>query len=448
MLHPPRHLQLTGGDYFIHAIDRRMRRAGMAGNVCRIVIRLEGGLEAEPLRQRVATSPMLNWLGRVRMIRLLPVLSPLWRVSTRPGEILHEHQGNGASGDVPASLPPAVLERPLPAGGSPALALDLVRHVDGTAHLVFSWNHALLDVHGAELLLRHLHKGDGAAGGLEDSNLVDPRQTSFNLLRHWRNFPRRVMTARGSLALINKTCGEPLLSLLPTPRPAKECHNHFRVCCFSEEETARIDAHGECRNTGFRRSLFYLAALIKALHTVVAARGGEPGAYLVPVPHDLRRRGARGPIFSNQLSFLFYRIEPHLAASLTDTIGELTRQMTDQVRDRTPESFQAAMEMFKVMPLDFYIHRLGRPTRGKFASFFFTDAGETCVGIHELLGARVTAVTHLAPASRPPGLTVVFSRFRRQLTAVLSWVDDCLALAEVGDLERGLRSALLGEEAR
>jgi hypothetical protein len=36
--------------------------------------------------------------------------------------------------------------------------------------------------------------------------------------------------------------------------------------------------------------------------------------------------------------------------------------------------------------------------------------------------------------------------FRQQLTAVLSWVDDCLTLAEVNDLERGLRSALLGEK--
>jgi hypothetical protein len=165
------------------------------------------------------------------------------------------------------------------------------------------------------------------------------------------------------------------------------------------------------------------------------------------VPHDLRRRGATGPIFSNQLSFLFYRLEPHLAASLTDTLGELTRQFMDQVRNRTPESFLAAMEMFKILPLDFYLHRLSRPTRGKFASFFFTDAGETCAGMRDLLGARVTAVTHLAPASRPPGLTVVFSRFRRQLTAVLSWVDDCLSTEEVNTLERGLRAALLGEEA-
>lgn len=423
-----------------------MRRAGMGGNVCRIAIRLEGELDIEPLRQRVAASPVFDWLGRVRMTRPLPVLAPRWRASAQPVELFHEHQGNGATGEIPGSLPPALFKRPLLASQGPALALDLIRHADSTAHLVFSWNHALLDVHGAELLLRHLCRNDRSATRLDERELVDHDQTNFNLLRRWRNFPRTVMTARGSLALIDKTCGEPLLSLLPSLRQLRQCHIHFRVCSFNEEETARIDREGERLNAGFRRSLFYLAASLKALHGVVLRRGGAAGAYLVPVPHDMRRRGGSGPIFSNQLSFLFYRIEPHLAASLSDTISELSQQMRDQVRNRTPESFRAAMEMFKMMPLDFYNHRLDRPTRGKFASFFFTDAGETCAGMHEIYGARVTAVTHLAPALRPPGLTVVFSRFRRELSAVLSWVDDCLGTEEVKVLEGGLRAALLGEE--
>ena len=119
--------------------------------------------------------------------------------------------------------------------------------------------------------------------------------------------------------------------------------------------------------------------------------------------------------------------------------------MMDQARDRTPESFLAAMEMFKPMPLDFYSYRLGRPTRGKFASFFFSDAGETCAGMDSLFGGRITAVTHLAPTSRPAGLTVVFSRFRKQLSAALAYVDDCLNVDEVDGLERGLRAILAGE---
>jgi hypothetical protein len=164
------------------------------------------------------------------------------------------------------------------------------------------------------------------------------------------------------------------------------------------------------------------------------------------MPHDVRRRGATGPIFSNQLTFLFFRIEPQLAGRLGDTLGELTRQMTDQIRNRSPESFMAAMELFKPMPPDFYAYRLGRPTRGKFASFFFSDIGETCAGMSGFFGGRITGVTHYGAAARPPGLAVAFSRFGKQLSAVLAHVDDCLSVDEADNLEHGLRAALLDEE--
>ena len=67
--------------------------------------------------------------------------------------------------------------------------------------------------------------------------------------------------------------------------------------------------------------------------------------------------------------------------------------------------------------------------------------------MNELFGAPIAAVTHLAPASRPPGLTVIFSRFRQQHSATVAWVDDCLSAEEAESLTQRLRSALLGEEA-
>ena len=78
-----------------------------------------------------------------------------------------------------------------------------------------------------------------------------------------------------------------------------------------------------------------------------SGRGNRDGAYLIPVPHDTRRHGAKGPIFSNHLSILFYRIEPRHAGRISDIVGELSRQMMDQIRDRFPECCMAALEMFK-----------------------------------------------------------------------------------------------------
>jgi hypothetical protein len=255
-----------------------------------------------------------------------------------------------------------------------------------------------------------------------------------------------VKKARGSVKWLNESGAEPLFSLLPPgPRPGS-CRNLHRVVAFTGEETARIDARCQQFNLGFRRSHFYLAAAIRALHKIAWQRGNKDGAYLIPVPHDTRKRGANGPIFSNHLSILFYRIEPQHAGRITDILGELSRQMTNQIRDKFPESCMAALDMFKPLPLGFYVNHLGKPTRGKFATFSFSDSGETCAGMKELWGGKILEVTHLVPAWRPPGLMIVFLKFGSGLSAQISWVDDCLSPAEAAGFERDLRAALLEEE--
>jgi hypothetical protein len=439
----PRRIRLAAGDYFMHSQDWRMRRAGLKGNVCRVALGLDCGLNTELLRQRVAASPMLDWLARVRISRRLPVFPPLWCATARPRAVFHEHDDQNGGEAGPGLLPQVVLGRELHAGRGPALALDLVRHRDGTRHLVLSWNHALMDARGSELILRHLNLGGAANGAPTIQNLIDPDQRGGNLLGWWR----AVKLARGSLEWLEQSGRQPLFTLMPRehPGPATPCHNQARLLLFNEQEAARIDARCQRLDAGFRRSHFYLAASLRALHNVASARGNKDGAYLVPVPHDMRRRGANGPIFSNHLSILFYRIEPRQAVNLAEIIGELTRQMMDQIRTRFPESCMAALEMFKPLPLDFYLRRLGKPTRGNFASLCFSDSGETCAGMTDLLGGRIQEVTHMVPTWRPPGLTVLFWSFRGRPRAQLSWVDDCLSLAEVDTLETGLRSALLDE---
>jgi hypothetical protein len=109
----PRQIRLAAGDYFMHGQDRRMRRVGLPGNVCCAVIRLGTGLDMERLRQRIATSPILDWLARARIIRPFPLLPPLWRTTARPRAVLYEHNDQNGGTDTPWSLPQVVVEREL-----------------------------------------------------------------------------------------------------------------------------------------------------------------------------------------------------------------------------------------------------------------------------------------------------------------------------------------------
>jgi hypothetical protein len=440
----PRQIRLAPGDYFMHSQDSRMRRLGLPGNVCCAIIKLGKGFDTDRFRRRISESPLVDWLARVRYSRLLPIFfPPLWRANGNPQVILAEHNTENILEDKPEVLPSVLARRELLDSQGPGLFFDVFHHADGTCHLCLSWNHTHLDARGLDLLLNHLNGDDSAKNVPSVQNFISPTQRGWDLAGWWPN----VVRARGSLKWLTESGKEPIFSLLPPGPPPAHCQNRYRVIAFTAEETARVDARCQQFNCGFRRSHFYLAASVRALHAIARQRGNQDGAYLVPVPHDTRKRGANGPIFSNHLSILFYRIEPKFAGRIGDILGELSRQMTDQIRDRFPESCMAALEMFKPLPVWYYLHHLGKPTRGKIATFSFSDSGDTCAGLTELWGAPIQEVTHLVPSWRPPGLTVVFLRFNNRLSALISSVDDCLAPAEMDRMESDVRRALLEETA-
>jgi hypothetical protein len=438
----PRQIRLAAGDYFMHGQDCRMRQVGLPGNVCCAVMKLDKGFDVERLRRRIAESPIMNWLARAKVFRPVPMLfPPLWRAAAKPKPIFFEHSNQNGVADQRWFLPDFLAARELHASRGPGLTFDVIRHADGTAHLFLSWNHTHLDARGLDFLLNHLNADADAKNVPSVQNFINPKQLGWGLAGWWPN----IKQARGSVKWLNESGADPLFSLVPPgPRPAR-CRHHYRVIYFSEDETASIDARCQKFNCGFRRSHFYLAASLRGLHHVAVQRGNTDGAYLVPVPHDTRKRGANGPIFSNHLSILFYRVEPKFAGRISDILGELSRQMTDQIRDKFPESCMAALDMFKPLPLSFYVNHLGKPTRGKFSTFSFSDSGETCAGIKEFFGGKILEVTHLVPAWRPPGLMIVFLRFNNRLSAQISWVDDCLKLSEVDGMEQDIRRALLEE---
>jgi hypothetical protein len=275
-------------------------------------------------------------------------------------------------------------------------------------------------------------------------DFISPKQIKGLPIGQWWE---RAGFARTSWKWLEESGKEPLFTPAPPEPRASSLQNHQHRIRFTEEETARIAAQSGKFASGFRRSHFYLAASVKALHKIGLQRGNKDGAYLIPVPHDMRKYGAKGPIFSNHLSVLFYRIEAQQAGNIRDTVGELGRQMTNMVRERFPEACMAALNMFKILPPGFYHQQLGKPTRDKLASLSFSDSGEACPGMTDFCGAKILDVTHLIPCWKCPGVTVLYLQFANRLSVMLSWVDDSLTPAEAETLEQNLRKTLLEGES-
>lgn len=416
-----------------------MRRSGLQGNICCAVLRLDRGFDLELLRRRLSESPLMNWLSRARLVRSLPPLPPSWQLS-EPGPILFDHDDHSAPMPNSWTPPRVVTERQLHAEHNPGVAFDVLRHTDGTSHLFFCWNHTHLDAGGVDFLLHHLNSNGETEGLASSTDFISPKQvTGLPLSKWWSN----ASFAHSSMKWLNESGKDPLFSPAPSGPRSSACSNHRRRIHFTEDETARIAERTATIAPGFRRSHFYLAASIQALHNVARARGAAGGAYLVPVPHDTRRHGAKGPIFSNHLSILFYRIEAGQTENVRDIVAELGRQMTAQIRDKFPEACMAALNMFKILPPKLYVQQLGKPTKGKIASLSFSDSGEACPDMTEFCGGRILDVAHLIPCWSAPGVTMLFLQFANRLSIMLSWVDDCISMSEADGLERDLRHVLL-----
>ena len=75
---------------------------------------------------------------------------------------------------------------------------------------------------------------------------------------------------------------------------------------LSNEDSAKLTARVEGMAGALFPMAFYVACAARAHDRVFRHRGREPQGYVVSVPVQTRKRGARGPLFHNQVSIFFF----------------------------------------------------------------------------------------------------------------------------------------------
>lgn len=422
----PRNLPLTGGDYFILALDHQMRRSGLPGNICRLMVDLDGSLNVDLLRSAIDATGLGHSLGGMRLSRRMPFSAPHWRLDGSRGIIpIMEHRTGGMENpEYPRSI--GGITRLFGPRKTPLLGFDLFHGDNDQTTLVLTWHHGLMDAHGAELFLRlidhHSARYDEPAkrGGGDIKVILPDHRPPW-----WTQPAKRWRFARRSLFLIDKVCRPPIASVGASSSGAANGNRYHRII-FTEEESRRIDWACDRAGAGFQRSLYFLAAAMRAFHRVRLVNGGGDGAYVVPMPLDCRKRCSRGPLLSNQVSFLFFRADPEQLESLPKLIRSLSQQMMEMIRCEASTSFATALDFFRHIPLPVYSRLIGGPTGGKMASFYFSDTGLNLHGMDTFLRRSITDLIHLAPVPMPPGLGIITGRFRERLYLILSWVSPCL----------------------
>ncbi|GAB4335615.1 MAG: hypothetical protein Kow0089_05400 [Desulfobulbaceae bacterium] len=427
-----RELELSGSDCFLRAMDRLAR--GKGASLCRLVVELDGALDLETCREFLNESAVLRWAANVTVHRPLLLALPRWRLNgtEQPVPVIPEAL-RVASGGHFHFHPADGRQRP-----QGPLSFSLVRHSDSRTSCILNWDHVLMDARGAETLVRSLADGPAGDAGLEKMFHSSPQVVERGAAQG--GVGSRFAYARKSISYIAGVSGLPIAGL-GTGREASS--GRYRVITFSRAETDRIRRRCEGLGAGCYHSLVFLAAATRGIHAVRMRRGEKNAHYLVPVPLSLRKIGGTEPVFSNHVSFLFYRMEPGELDDLPGLVTGLKKRLREQVAGEIPHSYAEMMRFLRRLPQPLYTRLVAGPTQGRLASFFFSCPGECCPGVDRFLGLPVRDITHLAPVSGVPGLSVVFMFHDGRLKTILSMRQDLLSGEETTLFETLLRRDLL-----
>lgn len=435
-------IELTGSDYFLFAMDRLMGHSPGPDNLSRTFLELEGPVDCESFSDSLRSQSLLQWIVNVRKSRNIFFTIPSWRQDRQeklvPVKIRNNDRASVHEPDTYTSFSrvfsPDLVDCPL--------FFELVQ--DAGTHrtcCVLNWDHTLMDAHGAEMLLEHL--------AVDGNDLQKERELFFgndnNINKRVapdEKFLRRLSFARESVHYISNASTLPIATFKARKKKSPAKDEYFSVC-FSKDETKKIDSNCHKMGMGYYQSLYFLAASVMAIQIIRQKRGESDLPYFVPVPFNLRKKGCTGPAFSNNVSFLFYRISCDELVDVNRIILSLKEQMKEQVAAAVPYSYAEMMSIFRRLPLPVYSWLLSGPTKGQLASFFFSYTGECCPKMKTFLGYPIRQVTHLAPTTNIPGLSVVFMRHNNCLKATVSFRNALLSFAELEIFKEIVREHLL-----
>jgi hypothetical protein len=409
---PPARIPLSGADCFLRAFDAEIARFNSASHLSQLVLRLGPGFDVERLRKLVHEAAEAQPILRAPVRRRFGIGPPVYQLAEarlRPIPCVDLHEVDDAP---PADAPyPALFARRMNERRSlrdgDLLRFDAVRYAGGSGgtDLAMTWQHLLFDGSGSERFVRWLDecfRGEQRVDVLPDPEELDRPGA-----------PRRPLGERGAAA----RSWQAWLQGFAVPRPRSLAGPRRRtpqclswdVLTLGPGETRRVVAEAG-RRTGFLTPmLYYLALALRAHHAVAGARGLDAGSYLVPLPVNVRPRGAEGAIFRTHVSLLWFRVLPEEVDDLGALIATLKAQRLAAIKARRIENGIDAMDFARFAPTRLYASMARRPFSGELCSFFFAYTGEFLAGLDRFLGAGIRNGFHVAPVPPSPGSCVAMS---------------------------------------
>ena len=419
--------RLNPADHFTLVLDHEIRKSGLAGNYCALVLELDGIPGHAEIARRCSVFARRFPLAVACLSRQGRQYA--WIPS---GDDSLPFQVSKLKSDDAACRQQRLLEivnQGAPVSASAPFELHLIEATDHSL-LVLRWFHPATDAKGAELVLHQLFSDSQAAQQSQPSP-VERLQQQWGWWRKFRLGRQAVLNIRG----LDRHAS--VLPLEPQ-RPADRLT--LKLVRYDTAQTAQIlvNARNQSGMTG--TTLYLIGCMMRAMEATGAAQEGE--AYCVPYAANLRRRKALSPLFGNQFSFLFAQAGRDLLRSRQRLFSHLREQNRAAIRQGLDYAMLPLMQAGSWLSLDKY-GRIVRnsPSGRERSSFWFSYTGEMEPEPEAIAGCRVRGMYQVSQVSSPPGLGLLASIFRGRL--VLSF--NCINNQVQGDWLECLTQAMTAE---
>lgn len=423
----PGKIRLSGADYFHVVLDTHAKFHRSGGNVVRMAFFLEGYLSKETLQKKLNDIALIHWLCNIRLAGGSFFSLPYWSYKDAGKTIeIREHESPRAS-----EIPESIYHRDIPLNAERFIEADLVHSPDKKTILIFSWNHILLDGRGSGMLTDFIDSPDNT---IPISAFFPKENESPSLLSRVRNMYK-------VKAFLENSTKRKIASVASAEQEGKGDF-HFHVIRFSKEEAKIIEQNARKNGTRFGVNSFLIAACSIAVNKLIKGKG-RTGDLWIPVPYDGRKRGAFGPVISNNVSSVFYTIPQEKLSDVKATVEHIAGQFAEQLKLEMPKRYNMLQDMMRKLPGGLYYKLVNRPGEGALASFLYTATGEGIGDMKTFFDIPVNDMVIYSPQTFPPGLTFLFLRFDNTLKVNISYSDAVISESELRSLETDLRTILL-----
>lgn len=414
-------------DCFLLAHDDFMRRTRQGRHVSQSIIEIDRIPDVARLRAALAQLVQKHPLLAGRLRRDWKTWLPYWEVPPPPARGLPlglwcERGAPGALAEATEiedtmELLHRILTEPLTADGIQFKArLDVVEKTGGRSLVALSWSHLLIDGKGAELLLAEIGRlCDGADMSCDTREPVRPELT----------FKEKILKTKAAIYRLENLAkiGAPSLA---GPRPRRG-RGFYQVITLSPQDSAKLTARVEQMAGALFPMTFYVACTARAHDRVFRHRGREPRGYVASVPVQTRKRGARGPLFHNQVSIFFFSAVREQLGSIEVATAAMKQQFAEMTRGKLDESFLTVLELMMRLPSWMFMRVVRWQFKGEICSFFHSHTGAFAPEMVEFAGGRIANAYHLPCLATPPGTGLFFCERDGQVNITLTWREGCLS---------------------